>query len=99
MVDGRCVRPSEEEYAVRSQAVTPGASDLLVVRLQTFGQRIVKHQPQIWLVYAHPERDSGDDETNLVSLKEALILLAQVIVQTGVIWKCLEPQVGELGGE
>ncbi len=53
----------------RRRAVTPGASDLLVVALHRRGQRGMQDGANVGLVDAHAERRRGDDRVELASEK------------------------------
>ena len=67
------------------RAVAPGASDLLVVRLDRSRHVEVGHEADVGLVHAHPERVGRDDDRDLAAQEALLGCTPLRVVHAGVV--------------
>src|SRR5699024_5029301 len=67
------IRITIEQKAVGGQAIPSGASNLLIVPLDAFGEIEVNHKTNVGLVDAHPERNRSHDDLGVVAGKGFLI--------------------------
>ena len=74
-----------EQHAVGALPVAPGASGLLVIRLQALGHVVVDDEVHVGLVYAHAEGVGGHHDALAVKAEVVLIASALIVFQTSVI--------------
>ena len=75
----------EQQHAARRLAVAPAAPGLLVVRLGAARDVGVDDEPDVALVDAHAERVRRDDHVELAGHEHVLRLLADVVLEAGVV--------------
>ncbi len=71
---------------MRGQTVAPGASDLLIIAFDAFGQVEVNDEAHIGLVDAHAKRDGGNDDLCIIADEGFLIPAPFRIIQSRMIW-------------
>ena len=75
----------EQQHAARGLAVAAAAAGLLVVRLGAARDVGVDDQPDVALVDAHAERVGRDDHVELAGHEHVLRVLADAVLEPGVI--------------
>ena len=79
------VAEAEQHVGFGLGAVASGAADLLVIGFQAARQVGMKHETDIGFVDAHAEGDGRDHDDGRLGHEAALVEIAQLLVQPGVI--------------
>src|SRR5262249_9666524 len=86
-----------EQRGRRGAAVPPGASDLLVIRLDRTWNRVVNDGVDVRPIDAHPDRVRGADDRQRSRGKRILHARALVVLEPGMIWRRLDARSTDTG--
>ena len=82
--------------SIRGQPIAARPPGLLIVGLHALRQIHMGHEAHVRLVDAHAESDGGDDDHPVVALKTALVPLAHIAWQAGVIGQRIKARIHQL---